>query len=50
MAFYFDVIYEFDYLTLTIPFLLSLAIFYATYWVLYMSYSHRVRSKRLVQR
>jgi len=50
MALYYDIVYEFDYLTIAVPFLIALLIFYATYLVLFRSVSHRIRAKRLVAR
>lgn len=47
---YFDYAYEFDYLTLAVPFLVAILIFYSTYSAYFRSFSSRVRAKRLAQR
>ena len=47
---YYDVVYEFDYLTLAVPFLVALLLFYSVYSGYFRSYSSRVRAKRLSQR
>lgn len=47
---YYDVIYAYDYLTLAVPFLFALLIFYLSYWAFFRSYSHRIRAKKLVAR
>jgi len=50
MGFYFDYAYTLDSLTLAVPFLLALLVFYATYYGFYRSYSERIRAKKLVTR
>jgi len=45
---YFDYAYAYDYLTLAVPFMISLVIFYVVYWAFFKSYSHRIRTKMMV--
>ena len=47
---YYEIAYSFDYLTLAVPFLLALLIFYVSYVALFHSVSHRIRAKLLVAR
>ena len=46
--YYYDIAYTYDSLTLTVPFLLALLIFYLTYLGLFKRSHHRIRAKRLV--
>jgi hypothetical protein len=50
MGLYFDYAYTFDSLTLAVPFLLALAIFYLTYSCCFKRFSARIRTKKLVSR
>ena len=47
---YYDYVYEFDYLTIAVPFMFSIVLFYVTYWAFFKSYPHRIRQKKLVSR
>jgi len=47
---YYDIAYGFDYLTLAVPFLIALLLFYSVYSGYFRSFSSRVRAKRLAQR
>mmetsp|Transcript_24830 Transcript_24830/g.33244 ORF Transcript_24830/g.33244 Transcript_24830/m.33244 type:complete len:265 (-) Transcript_24830:582-1376(-) len=45
---YYDLAYTYDFLTIAIPFVIALAVFYPTYLGMFRRSHHRIRSKRLV--
>ena len=47
---YYDIAYQLDSFTITVPFLLALAIFYIAYLIMFRSQHHRIRSKKLVSK
>ena len=49
-ALYYDVVYAFDYLSLAVPFLVAIGLFYSVYSSYFRSYSSRVRAKRLANK
>ena len=49
MGFYYNFLYKADWLTLSLPFMISAGIFYLTYTFKYKRLSTRVRTKELVK-
>ena len=48
--YYYSIAYGYDYITIAVPFLFALAVFYLTYFTMFKLVSHRIRAKRLVAR
>ena len=46
--YYYDYAYAYDYLTLSVPFMLALLVFYLTYLGMFRRSHHRIRTKNLV--